>query len=336
MNSTAYREKRGRGAWFLGVSLSAVLLLGGGFAACGNPDREAAPPPSGSQASGPQASFRGRIVFQSNLDGDNEIYLLTSDGVKKLTDNAWNDEFPKWSPDGSKIAFMANPNGPYILFVMNADGSGLRPLGPREDRTRSRGGFAGLDWSPDGATIAFTVEKKRGLFRGFQTWALDVASGRIEKFLPWFDGQVASPDFSPASPLVAFTGKKTFGWGVALADLNAQKVDFISDDKGACRPQFSPDGRTVAYVTHASDGKGDIWLMDPNGGNKRRLTERDGTYDYFPGWSPDGKRIAFCSGAESQYPYEGQWALWIVDVATKEATLLFDSPGRDVFPDWHD
>lgn len=317
-------------------ALAACLVLVVGFVACGSKDRQDAPSSPGLQASGPKIQFKGRIVLQSDMDGDNEIYLLTADGLKKLTDNAWNDEFPKWSPDGSKIAFMANPNGSYELFVMGADGNGLKPLGPRDGRTRSRIGFAGLAWSPDGTTIAFTVEKKRGPFRSYQTWAVDVASGRMEKFLPWFDGQIASPNFSPASPLVVFTGKKTIGWGVALADQDARKAVFISDDGGACRPHFAPDGRTVAYVSHAADGKGDIWLMDPDGANKRRLTERDGTYDYFPGWSPDGTRIVFCSNAESQYPYEGSWALWIVDVATKGATLLFDSPGRDVFPDWHE
>ena len=319
-----------------GNALAVGLALAVVFISCRGRDREPPSAAGGFQALGPLTAFQGRIVFQSDMDGDEEIFLLTPAGLKKLTDNGWNDEFPKWSPDGTRIAFMANPNGSYELFVMDADGSGLKPLGPRDSRTRSRGGFAGLAWSPDGKRIAFTVEKKRGPFRSYQTWDLDVESGRIKAFLPWFDGQIASPNFSAAAPLVVFTGKKTIGWGVALADQDARKVVFISDDGGACRPHFAPDGRTVAYVTHAADGKGDIWLMDPDGANKRRLTERDETYDYFPGWSPDGTRVAFCSNAESQYPYEGSWALWIVEVATKRATLLFDSPGRDVFPDWHE
>ncbi|MBN2207055.1 MAG: PD40 domain-containing protein, partial [Candidatus Aminicenantes bacterium] len=132
------------------VTLGVGLLLAGLVVGCSDRERARNPGPAAvadPQALRPEFAFEGRIVFQSDMDGDNEICLLTADGVRKLTDNAWNDEFPKWSPDGSKIAFMANPNGPYILFVMNADGSGLAPLGPREDRTRSRGGFAGLDWS---------------------------------------------------------------------------------------------------------------------------------------------------------------------------------------------
>jgi Tol biopolymer transport system component len=318
------------------LALAAGIVLAGAVAGCGHRDRDRTPVPVDLRTLRPALAFEGRIVFQSDLDGDDEIYLLTSDGVRKLTDNAWNDEFPKWSPDGTQIAFMANPDGPYQPFVMNADGGGLRPLGPRDGRTRSRIGFAGLAWSPDGGTIAFTVEKKKGVFRSYQTWALDVASDRIEKFLPWFDGQIASPNFSRTGPLVAFTGKKTIGWDVAVADLEARRAVFVSGGQGACRPHFAPDGRTVAYVSHAADGKGDIWLMDPDGTNKRRLTERDDTYDYFPGWSPDGRRVVFCSSPDSQYPYEGTWALWVVEVATKRATLLFDSPGRDVFPDWRE
>ncbi|MCK4932968.1 MAG: PD40 domain-containing protein, partial [Candidatus Aminicenantes bacterium] len=49
------------------------------------------------------------------MDGDREIYLLTKDGVTQLTDNGWDDEFPKWSPDGKKIAYSANPKGNYDI-----------------------------------------------------------------------------------------------------------------------------------------------------------------------------------------------------------------------------
>lgn len=311
--------------------IAACLVLAVGCVDCG---AQKSDPPAAKEND--PAAFQGKIVFQSDMDGDNEIYLLASGEVKKLTDNSWNDEFPKWSPDGARIAFMADPKGSFELFVMNADGSGTRRLGPSDERTRSRIGFAGLTWSPDGKTIVFTVEQKRGLSRVYRSWSVDVESGRTEAFLPWYAGQAASPSFSRVSALVAFTGKKTIGWGVVIVDQDSRKTIQASGVKGACRPHFSPDGKAIAFVTHTADGKGDIWLMDPNGSHPRRLTERDETYDYFPGWSPDGRRIVFCSNSESQYPYEGRWALWTIDVATKTAELLYDSPGRDVFPDWHD
>jgi len=71
-----------------------------------------------------------------------------------------------------------------------------------------------------------------------------------------------------------------------------------------------------------------------DGSGQQRVTELNETYDYFPSWSPDGKRIVFCSNAKSGYADQGDWALFVVDVSNKTVVLLFDSPGRDVFPDW--
>lgn len=69
-----------------------------------------------------------KIVFQSNRDGQPEIYVMNADGSAqtRLTNNpAW-DTAPAWSPDGTKILFTSLRDDPMIpaLYVMNADGSG--------------------------------------------------------------------------------------------------------------------------------------------------------------------------------------------------------------------
>jgi Tol biopolymer transport system component/subtilisin family serine protease len=68
-----------------------------------------------------------KIVFQSNRDGQPEIYVMNSDGTgqTRLTNNpAW-DTAPAWSPDGTKILFTSLRDGPMspALYLMNADGS---------------------------------------------------------------------------------------------------------------------------------------------------------------------------------------------------------------------
>jgi tol-pal system beta propeller repeat protein TolB len=91
-----------------------------------------------------------RLAFDSNRDGDNEIYTMnSSDGSKltKLTDNQNHDVEPAWSPDGTKIVFSRD----YDIWVMNADGTNQKNLtdSPELDEYEP-------DWSPDGAKIAFT------------------------------------------------------------------------------------------------------------------------------------------------------------------------------------
>ncbi|MDD8014099.1 MAG: hypothetical protein PHX45_00285 [Acidobacteriota bacterium] len=274
------------------------------------------------------ASFQGSIVFQSNMDGDNEIYLLSTAGLRKLTDNDWQDEYPLWSPDGKWISFSANPRGNYDIFIMDAAGSGIRRI-----TTSSRDEIEQA-WFPDGRKMAYTEEVRRPLGRRYSLWSADLGSGEVRRIAPDFGGSAALPNFSPAGPLMAFTGKRTMGWDIYVYDLEKENYVHLTEGGHACRPHFSPDGRKIAYVSHEADGKGDIWLMNPDGSGKERLTARDETYDYFPAWSPDGRNIVFASSRDTMYADRGEWALYVVEIESRRVELLFDSAGRDVFPDW--
>lgn len=276
----------------------------------------------------PRLAIEGQIIFQSDLDGDNELYLLTNKGLSKLTDNEWQDEFPRVSPDGRWVAFSANRHGNYDLFVMAMDGSKTRRL------TASPHDEGELAWTPDGRRIVYTEERKRVVGRSYTLWSVDLATGERKRFLSEFSGSCALPDFASHAPWLTFTGKKTVGWDIYLADLKTNKIINLSENGQTCRSRFSPDGQWLVYVSHEADHKGDIFIIRTDGQGKRRLTQRDETYDYFPSWSPDGRYIVFCSNARSMYAHEGDWDIYIVEVATGRVDLLLATPGRDVFPEW--
>ena len=309
-----------------------AVVLAGSFAGCEKHKKDSASSKNVIRLESfkPKVAFKGEIVFQSDADGDNEIYLLTQQGVSKLTDNTWNDEYPRWSPDGKKIAFMANPEEGYEVFIMNRDGTEITQL---TKDAGSRIGFSGLSWYPDGQKIAFSVEKKKGFLRNYTTWVIDVATKKLEKLAPQHQDEWATPNFSPTGNSLGLTAKKTIGWDVAVYDFETEKLTFLTEGGKACRPQFSKDGQKIAYVSSAADGKGDIWVMNPDGSGQTRITERDETFDYFPSWSPGRRRIVFCSSLK-HYPYEGKWALFLVNVDTKKVVPLLRSSRRDLFPDW--
>ena len=90
------------------------------------------------------------IVFTSDVTGVGQVYVMDADGsdqVQLTFDDAWKDQVPDWSPDGSKIAYAAGDPGD--ILVMNADGSNQHTIvgGPTDD--------FGSAWSPDGGQIAF-------------------------------------------------------------------------------------------------------------------------------------------------------------------------------------
>jgi len=280
----------------------------------------------------PEIEFMGEIVFQSDMDGDREIYLLNKNELKKLTDNKWNDENPKWSPDGKKIGFTANPGGKYEIFMMNADGTDLIQL---TTHVRNPIGHSGIIWHPDGKRIVYTIERRPGVFKRCRMEMVDVQSKVIEEFAPELNGRAAITDFSPVEPLVGITAKRTIGWEVAVYHLQTEELSFLTSSGGiSCRPHFSHDGKKIAFISGVGGGKGDIWLMNPGGSEKTKMTQRDETLDYFPCWSPDDKFIMFSSTLKHK-KLKGDWALYLLEVKTGTITLFLDTPGGDLFPDWY-
>lgn len=274
----------------------------------------------------PEFALPGSIVFHSNMDGDNEIYVMEKNGITKLTDNTWNDEYPVWSPDGTRIAYTADQQGHYDIYVMKADGSQVTRLTTTDSQEKEPA------WFPDGNSIAYSREIKKFIRKQLTLWRVDVQTKRTERIIPGYDRGHTIPDISPQGRLLTFTGKRTFGWDAAVYDMQKRKVQFLDEGGKSCRARFSSDGKKLAYVSSKADGKGDIWVMDPDGTGKKRLTERNETYDYFPSWSPDGRFVVFNSSR--QHDHNGDWALYTIEVRTGEVRLLFDSPGNDVFPDW--
>lgn len=91
----------------------------------------------------------GKIAFQSDRDGDFEIFVMNADGsdVRQLTNNTLGDFLPLWSPDGTRITYGGNCSAVCDVMVINADGTGEQSI--------FSDGFPGA-WSPDGNRIAFS------------------------------------------------------------------------------------------------------------------------------------------------------------------------------------
>ena len=92
-----------------------------------------------------------KIVFTSERDGNQEIYVMNSDGSgqSRLTHNDSPDHQPSWSPDGGKLAFVSERDGNPEIYVMGADGAGVSRYTSNDAVDESPA------WAPDGKQIAF-------------------------------------------------------------------------------------------------------------------------------------------------------------------------------------
>lgn len=115
-----------------------------------------------------------QIVFQSNRDGNFEIYTMNLDGSGqiRLTDNSSRDLQPDWSPDGHTIAFISERDINAELYIMNADGSDQRRLTVTSDYEFTP------QWSPDGLQILFQ-RAVRG--SDFETYLMDADGSHVQR-----------------------------------------------------------------------------------------------------------------------------------------------------------
>lgn len=265
----------------------------------------------------------GKILFQSDRDGDWEIYVMNADSsnVAQLTDNTAADEYPVWSPDGSRIAFKSNRDGNFEIYVMDADGLNQQRLTnhPSNDEDPA--------WSPDGKKISFQSDRVSTL----EIYIMNSDGSGLTQFTKTI-GKNGLPAWSPDGTRMAYTGNRYLGWNVYVTDLEKTDDNRITDGHGACRPDWSPDSKKIAYVSQKADGKGDIWMMKPDGSKKTQLTFDKANYDYYPAWSPDGKYITYAKTSDKE---AGNWEIYAMTSDGQKHVRLTNHPARDKFPDWY-
>jgi Tol biopolymer transport system component len=90
---------------------------------------------------------------------------------------------------------------------------------------------------------------------------------------------------------------------ICLSSLDGSRLQsFLHLPKGACCPQWSPDGRRMAFlvITDPVDGLGDIWVMNANGSGAVNLTHAPQEVNMDPTWSPDSTQIVFTANVENR------------------------------------
>ncbi len=272
------------------------------------------------------ANFPGasRIVFSSDMAGNDDIYLLSRNVLTRLTDDPATDQWPVPDKQGKNIVFTSDRAGSYDIYLLDLETRALRRLtsDPRDEVSPS--------WSADDRFIYFDMNVKGSSWR---TMKMDVRTGTTEPLFP--DPPYSSTIVvfeSPNGNDVFFTGKVFLGWLVARFD-KARAVYTELTRKGSCRPKISPDGSLVAYVDHADDGLGDVFVMAPDGSGKRNLTRtRSKTHDYYPCFSPDGTMIVFSSSPKEKG--KNAYQLHTLDLRSGEVKRILTSGGNDRFPYW--
>ncbi|MBT4482129.1 MAG: hypothetical protein HOC71_00455 [Candidatus Latescibacteria bacterium] len=171
----------------------------------------------------------GKIAFVSGRDGNDEIYVMTSDGSNqiRLTNNSANDLGPSWSPDGSIIAFYSDRDGNFEIYVM-----GLNQTRLTDNSTDDRG----PSWSPDGSQIAFHSNRDDNA----EIYVMD-ADGSNQIRLTYNSAWDLSPSWSPDGLKIAFDSDRDDHFEIYVMDAdgsNQTRLTYYS--AGDSQPSWSP------------------------------------------------------------------------------------------------
>ena len=252
-----------------------------------------------------------------------DIYTMPISGgtpVRIAEGLAWEVQ-PRFSPDGSRIAFTSDRGGGDNIWIMNADGSDKREVTKEEFRLLNQ-----PSWSPDGRYIAakkhFTTGRSLGTG---EIWLYHVSGGSgvqlVERPSEQWQKELGEPVFAANGNAVYYTKNVTPGPIFEYAqDSNQDLFDILRFDLetgetttaisglgGAVRPQPSPDGKRIAFVRR-EDGKSKLWVKDMTSGAVKEIyddLDRDvqetwavtGVYPNMA-WTPDSNSILFWAGGK--------------------------------------
>ncbi|NTV44947.1 MAG: hypothetical protein HGB11_00090 [Chlorobiales bacterium] len=260
-----------------------------------------------------------------NADGTSET-RLTTDLVGALHE----DNYPSWSPDGSKIAFVSDRDeaGNKDIYVVKVADKTVTRLttDASEDNFPS--------WSPDGSKIVFGSRRAGNGMRIFVIDATNPNEAGLTPLANHDDGNDYYPSWSSNGKIVFSSTQDTWNTTVAnqlyIMDANGTNASSLKDNTNTpingVYPSWSPDGSKIVFQS-----SGDIYKLSYSSGstsNPVQLTT-DASDDTDPSWSPDGSKIAFTSHRD------GDDEIYLMDADGLNQLNITNKGSNQLSPVWY-
>jgi len=265
-------------------------------------------------------------------DHKNGLYLIPVDigEPRPITraDAPINDAWPVFSRDGRRLAYASCQAATFRsnchIQVLDLD-STFAPLGSPRRLTRAPfWTIHGTAWSRDGTFIVFAA--RQGALVNLWRVAADGMEEPVRIEVGGMDA--TSPATTASADRLAFS-KSIDDEDIFRLDVGGVARPVARSSVKDTSPQFSPDGRRMAFCSARSGEAFEVWVAGTDGSRPERLTRGPGRWQCSPAWSPDGKHIAFDSEAE-----DGSWHVWTIDVEGGTPEPIMKEVGGQTRPTW--
>ena len=256
------------------------------------------------------------------------LYLVPVDvgEPRQLTQVAAQEqhESPALSPNGRHLAYASCRRTNCYVQLLDLDET-YAPAGPPRRLSRQPSWtIKGLAWSRDGRFVIYSA--RQGAF--FHLWRVAIDGEHPPARIEVAGIEASDPAIAAAADRLVFSK--------SIDDVDLYRLEVGGEAQPIARssvheslPQFSPDGRRIAFCSARSGDAFEVWVAGSDGSNPERLTRGPGQWQCSPTWSPDGRRIAFDSQAE-----DGSWHVWTIDAEGGTPQPITRDAGSQFRPTW--
>jgi eukaryotic-like serine/threonine-protein kinase len=241
------------------------------------------------------------------------------------------DRTPAFSPDGHRLAYVSCA-GPSVrtacqVNVLDVDAAFAAAGSPRQVTQVPDTTIMGLAWCRDGKSLVYGAEELGVNY----LWRVGVDGRRPPERIELAGAGAIFPSISRGGDRLIFA-RLVDDDDIYRFEPGRSPQPVAPSSRFDESPQFSPNGRQIAFGSARTGEAVEVFIAGANGSNAVQLTHGPGRWQGAPAWSPDGRQIAFESQAS-----DGSWHIWTVDVESGTEQQITADPGDQNTPTWsHD